>query len=157
MALKRINKELTDLGRYVRNPSFPSSSSFFTVISTLHLRIKRLCEDVRLTFIVFYSDPPSSCSAGPIGDDLVRRHLDIALTWGRNNFVHKTMSLASTHVLIHLLTRWIRIVPLASYHHGTCKCALIFASLPEGEKRHSDALSPKGQSGMVGQDIGILY
>jgi hypothetical protein len=70
MALKRINKELSDLGRYVLLPfSFPQGPHCSHTEPFLHfLRLPplALCSDL------FCSDPPSSCSAGPIGDDLVR-------------------------------------------------------------------------------------
>ncbi|QSZ33425.1 hypothetical protein DSL72_004993 [Monilinia vaccinii-corymbosi] len=72
MALKRINKELTDLGR---------SWWGYIVERGLVLDDQKLLDgdDVLLyrwswehsMLIAFWnSDPPSSCSAGPIGDDL---------------------------------------------------------------------------------------
>ena len=58
MALKRINKELTDLGRSV---------GIRRDDAHCHSDVVWLTAD----WGEIYSDPPSSCSAGPIGDDLV--------------------------------------------------------------------------------------
>ena len=57
MALKRINKELTDIvSRYkAESPESSLSSPSSVLIIDAQAR-----------------DPPSSCSAGPIGDDLYR-------------------------------------------------------------------------------------
>ena len=53
---------------------------------------------------------------------------------GRNILVHETMLQTLKHLGIHVLTWRIRIVSLASYHHGTCKCDPIFVlSLPDAE------------------------
>ncbi|KAI5793745.1 ubiquitin-conjugating enzyme/RWD-like protein [Peziza echinospora] len=65
MALKRINKELTDLGRYapLKLALHPSAGPFCfqSYGSSLLHHTDSYPVD---------SDPPSSCSAGPIGDDL---------------------------------------------------------------------------------------
>lgn len=80
MALKRINKELTDLGRYVLPrcpPPCPLSLARMTARDAgrwcllLLLQQPHDSPSTILTNCV-HSDPPSSCSAGPIGDDLVR-------------------------------------------------------------------------------------
>ncbi|RYP35749.1 hypothetical protein DL767_003694 [Monosporascus sp. MG133] len=64
MALKRINKELTDLGRYVIEDTSPhfcrpfdSYSGDILASSYPHRQEGE-------------ADPPSSCSAGPVGEDL---------------------------------------------------------------------------------------
>ncbi|KAJ4145099.1 hypothetical protein LMH87_003959 [Akanthomyces muscarius] len=56
MALKRINKELTDLGRGVPLGAQQSCAM--------------ACNGGLLRGMLYSRDPPSSCSAGPVGEDL---------------------------------------------------------------------------------------
>ena len=70
MALKRINKELTDLGRCVVDLTRPSP----VIARRYRIDLGRYAD-------TSHSDPPSSCSAGPIGDDLVRDHAPQSHPW----------------------------------------------------------------------------
>ena len=70
MALKRINKELSDLGRVCVPLLLRYSLSLFPRPPNFGcLNLHSFCMG---TYWLFTQDPPSSCSAGPIGDDLVR-------------------------------------------------------------------------------------
>jgi len=64
MALKRINKELTDLGRYVLvDPCIAADADMISWRAGQQYWFKMANNEC-------YRDPPSSCSAGPMGDDL---------------------------------------------------------------------------------------
>lgn len=70
MALKRINKELTDLGRYVGPHKDDAQRALSQITPPRNILTSLLRLQEALTDNI-YSDPPSSCSAGPIGEDLV--------------------------------------------------------------------------------------
>jgi len=80
MALKRINKELTDLGRYVLFISVSWATQGLSGVGAGGVTDQRIKPSINMTssladsMFLTNSDPPSSCSAGPIGDDLVRSY-----------------------------------------------------------------------------------
>lgn len=81
MALKRINKELTDLGRYVLFNTLSCAAQGLGGVAAGGVPDRRIKPNINMirqfladSIFLANSDPPSSCSAGPIGDDLVRSY-----------------------------------------------------------------------------------
>jgi hypothetical protein len=96
----------------------------------IHKCDKTIEKSALLTSTSVSSDPPSSCSAGPIGEDLVRPpSIQPDIRSSKYIFAHKTIWQTEIDVGYDILILWLRIVPLASNHHGSCKSDLILLSL----------------------------